>query len=88
MEGRDLAVTKISINMGKTSTDSLGRSNPVEKMLFYHKGNLQATKSEITLIVGSQQGYEMEKEELMLFAPQRIHMEQLYVVVSKGSITC
>ena len=46
MEGRDLAVTKISINMGKTSTDSLGRSNPVEKMLFYHKGNLQATKSE------------------------------------------
>ena len=47
MEGRDLAVTKISINMGKTSTDSLGRSNPVEKMLFYHKGNLQATKSEI-----------------------------------------
>lgn len=47
LEGRDLAVTKISINMGKTSTDSLGRSNPVEKMLFYHKGNLQATKSEI-----------------------------------------
>ena len=42
-----MAVTKISINMGKTSTDSLGRSNPVEKMLFYHKGNLQATKSEI-----------------------------------------
>ena len=36
----------------------------------------------------SQQGYEMEKEELMLFAPQRIHTEQLYVVVSKGSITC
>ena len=35
-----------------------------------------------------QQGYEMEKEELMLFAPQRIHTEQLYVVVSKGSITC
>ena len=47
LEGRDLAVTKISINMGKTSTDSLGRSNPVEKMLFYRKGNLQATKSEI-----------------------------------------
>ena len=40
------------------------------------------------LIVGSQQGYEMEKEELMLFAPQKIHTEQLYVVVSKGSITC
>jgi len=72
LEGRDLAVTKISINMGKTSTDSLGRSNPVEKMLFYHKGNLQ--------------GYEMEKEELMLFAPQRIHTEQLYVVVRKEEV--
>ena len=35
-----------------------------------------------------QQGYEMEKEELMLFAPQKIHTEQLYVVVSKGSIIC
>ena len=42
LEGRDLAVTKISINMGKTSNDALGRVNPVEKMLFYHKGNLQA----------------------------------------------
>ena len=42
LEGIDLAVTKISINMGKTSNDALGRVNPVEKMLFYHKGSLQA----------------------------------------------
>ena len=42
LEGRDLAVAKMSINMGKTSNDALGRVNPVEKMLFYHKGNLQA----------------------------------------------
>jgi len=69
LEGRDLAVTKISINMGKTTNDALGRLNPVEKMLFYRKGNLE--------------GYEMEKDELMLFAPQRIHMEQLYVVLKK-----
>ena len=41
LEGRDLAVAKMSINMGKTSNDALGRVNPVEKMLFYHKGNLQ-----------------------------------------------
>ena len=44
LEGRDLAVAKMSINMGKTSNDALGRVNPVEKMLFYHKGNLQARK--------------------------------------------
>ena len=49
LEGRDLAVTKISINMGKTSNDALGRLNPVEKMLFYHKGNLQAR--EITSVL-------------------------------------
>ena len=29
------------------------------------------------------QGYEMEKDELMCFAPQSIHMEQLYVVLRK-----
>ena len=32
---------------------------------------------------GVSQGYEMAKDELMLFAPQRIHMEQLYVVLRK-----
>ena len=40
-------MTKISINMGKTSNDALGRVNPVEKMLFYHKGNLQARKQRV-----------------------------------------
>lgn len=29
------------------------------------------------------QGYEMAKDELMFFAPQRVHMEQLYVVLRK-----
>ena len=32
---------------------------------------------------GVSQGYEMAKDELMLFAPQRIHTEQLYVVLRK-----
>ena len=32
---------------------------------------------------GVSQGYEMAKDELMLFAPQRIHMEQLYLVLRK-----
>ena len=89
LEGRDLAVTKMSINMGKTSNDALGRLNPVEKMLFYHKGNLQARESCCDLVSSSMlrrgvsQGYEMAKDELMLFAPQRIHMEQLYVVLRR-----
>ena len=51
LEGRDLAVTKMSINMGKTSNDALGRVNPVEKMLFYHKGNLQVRDAIVDPIV-------------------------------------
>ena len=42
-------MTKISINMGKTSNDALGRVNPVEKMLFYHKGNLKAREEKRVL---------------------------------------
>ena len=51
LEGKDLAVTKMSINMGKTSNDALGRLNPVERMLFYHKGNLQVGEKVFNAVV-------------------------------------
>ena len=51
LEGKDLAVTKMSINMGKTSNDALGRVNPVERMLFYHKGNLQVGEKVFNAVV-------------------------------------
>jgi hypothetical protein len=67
LEPGDLAVTRVSINMGRTVHDRTGRSNPVERMLFYHKGSLE--------------GYELGREALVRLVPQQTYDEQLYVLV-------
>jgi len=59
-----VTVTKIQINMGRND-----RSNPVEQMIFYHKG--------------SREGHVKTKEELKKFVPEQTYDEQVYVLVKK-----
>ena len=59
-----VTVTKIQINMGRNDS-----SNPVEQMIFYHKG--------------SREGHVKTKEQLKKFVPEQTYDEQVYVLLKK-----